>query len=646
MVDISIIIVNYNVKHFLKQCLQSIQKSEHDLNIETIVIDNQSLDGSPFLIKQEFPEVTLIENENNVGFSKANNQGIAIAKGKYILLLNPDTILNEDCLAACFLFSESQKKLGALGVKLLDGKGVFLPESKRGFPSPWTSITKLTGIWKIFPRSKFFNPYYLGHLPNDKTSEIDVLCGAFMFMPKVVLDEVGYLDEAFFMYGEDIDLSFRIQKGGFKVFYFPETQIIHFKGESTKKASFNYVKTFYGAMKIFAEKHTKGKLAFFNVALLNLAIFLFGFISLLKAKIGKLVPFVFDFVIGSGIVLGVSRAWGYLFFKSTRYFVDQLFSYYVFGIVFLLMMLLFIIGHYDADAKKRRFIMMSFMSLLLMLAIYGLMPVDLRFSRIVITISTILLLFVFFNTRKLWNKLRYGNFTYEKDSFKRILIVGSQNSAHSLIKILEEKYTNSKILGTVSPSQETVGSFYLNNITKLKELVTLNKANEVIFCTKDLESSAIFSSMASIGSGYSFKLANTTNDALVGSTNKNSSGDWFTEDVQFSIDMNSSRRIKRLFDIVCSLIVIVTFPLFLLYSTKSRMMVFNVLSVFVGSKTWIGYLPHGNILPLLKPAVFPVLDLYRFDIKFTENKELINFHYAKNYSVIMDFEMCTNYAFR
>jgi len=241
---LSVIIVNYNVQHFLEQCLHSVRKASKNISVEIFVVDNNSVDGSVQMVKEKFPEVLLIENKKNTGFSYANNQAIKISKGEYVLLLNPDTVVEEDTFEKVISFMDSHPDAGGLGVKMLDGKGNFLPESKRGLPTPAVAFYKIFGFSKLFPRSKTFGKYHLGFLDKDKTHEVEILSGAFMLMRKSVLDKVGLLDETFFMYGEDIDLSYRIILGGYKNYYFPETRIIHYKGESTKKSSVNYVFVF------------------------------------------------------------------------------------------------------------------------------------------------------------------------------------------------------------------------------------------------------------------------------------------------------------------------------------------------------------------------------------------------------------------
>ena len=270
---LSIVIVNYNVKHFLEQCLRSVQNAVNEIDTEIFVVDNNSVDGSNEMVKNLFPEVILIANSENVGFSTANNQAIEKSTGEYVLLLNPDTIVPENCFTKLLAFADSKPDLGGCGVHMVDGQGNYLPESKRGLPTPEVALYKMIGLNKIFPKSKKFGKYHLGYLPENENNEIDVLAGAFMLMRKTALDEVGLLDETFFMYGEDIDLSYRLTQGGWKNYYFADTSIIHYKGESTKKQSTNYVRVFYKAMIIFAEKHYSGNNKKFFKLFINSAIY-------------------------------------------------------------------------------------------------------------------------------------------------------------------------------------------------------------------------------------------------------------------------------------------------------------------------------------------------------------------------------------
>ena len=259
--DLSVIIVNYNVKYFLEHCLISVLKACKDIEAEIFVVDNNSTDGSKEYLEGRFPSVIFKWQKANLGFGKANNSVLPEAKGAHILFLNPDTIIPEDCFEKCLLFFKENKDCAALGVHMTDGTGNYLKESKRSFPSALTSFFKMTGFAALFPSSKIFAKYYAGHLPEKQSNEVDVLAGAFMMLNEKAIKAVKGFDEDFFMYGEDIDLSYRIQQAGLKNFYFPGTSIIHFKGESTQKNSGQYTRTFYNAMQLFVRKHYKERKA-------------------------------------------------------------------------------------------------------------------------------------------------------------------------------------------------------------------------------------------------------------------------------------------------------------------------------------------------------------------------------------------------
>ena len=258
---LSVVIVSYNVKFFLEQCLSSLKKAIDGISqpiggAEVYIVDNASTDGSTDFLEPLYPDFHFIRNKENTGFAKANNQALSLCAGQYVLFLNPDTIIAEDSLNICLSFFPDNTDAGALGVRLIDGTGRYLKESKRGFPDPSASFFKLSGLAGLFPRSKIFSAYYLGHLGEESTHAVDILSGAFMMVKKTVLDQIRGFDEQFFMYAEDIDLSYRICKAGFRNYYLPDTTIIHFKGESTQR-DFRYVKMFYSAMQLFVKKHFK-----------------------------------------------------------------------------------------------------------------------------------------------------------------------------------------------------------------------------------------------------------------------------------------------------------------------------------------------------------------------------------------------------
>lgn len=255
---LSVIIVNYNVRYFLAHCLASLSSAIEGMEAEVIVVDNCSCDGSLDYLKEKFPEVHFIANPENTGFARANNLALSVAKGELVLYLNPDTLVSDSAIQSCLAFFECNAKVGALGVKMVDGSGRFLPESKRAFPSPLVSFYKLCGLSKLFPESRHFGKYALGYLNENLIHEVEVLAGAFMMARTSLLKQSKGFDERYFMYGEDIDLSYCLQQTGYKNYYLGNVSIIHFKGESAQKGSVHHLKNFYKAMILFVDKHYKG----------------------------------------------------------------------------------------------------------------------------------------------------------------------------------------------------------------------------------------------------------------------------------------------------------------------------------------------------------------------------------------------------
>lgn len=253
--ELSVVIVSYNVTALLRRALQSVIIAIYGTDHEIFVVDNNSSDGSATMVRDEFPEVNLISSCKNEGFSAACNRGILASSGEYILILNPDTVTEQDSVVRALGFMKAHPEAGAAGARMTDGQGRFLPESKRGFPSPLTSLFRFTGLGKAFPRSAFLNAYYLGNRPENETCRADILTGAFMLIRREALEKAGLFDTAFFMYGEDIDLSWRIRKAGYFNYYLHDVRITHFKGSSSVQVREASVRHFWEAMDIFAGKH-------------------------------------------------------------------------------------------------------------------------------------------------------------------------------------------------------------------------------------------------------------------------------------------------------------------------------------------------------------------------------------------------------
>lgn len=288
---LSVVIVNYNVKFYLEQCLRSLYLSAEGIEMEVFVVDNNSSDGSIAYLRERFPQVNYIENEDNRGFSKANNQAIREARGEYVLLLNPDTILTSRTLKDCLALLDSHPQAGATGVAMYGASGQFALESRRALPVPWTSFCKMAGLTRLFPRTRLFGRYYMQFLDPKQASQIEVISGAFMMLRHEALNQVGLLDEDFFMYGEDVDLSYRLLKGGWQNWYVP-TPILHYKGESSQKSSFKYVYNFYNAMLIFINKHYRNRYHFF-VYIIQMAVHMRAGVDMLIRAIRHMKAWLF-----------------------------------------------------------------------------------------------------------------------------------------------------------------------------------------------------------------------------------------------------------------------------------------------------------------------------------------------------------------
>ena len=279
--QLSVIILNYNVRYFLEQCVLSVQEAIDTLDAEIIVIDNNSTDDSCLMMQKRFPTVKLIQNHENFGFPKGNNIGVSEAKGKYVCILNPDTVVAEDTFTKILAFAERKANVGIIGCKLIDGTGQFLPESKRGIPTPWVAFTKVFGLYKVFPKRKPFNQYYAQHIKENETGIVEILVGAFMFMKRDLYLELGGFDEDCFMYADDIDLSYRALQKQKTNYYFHDTTVLHYKGESTIKDE-KYMNRFQEAMNFFYQKHFSK--SWFFTFFIKIGIVVFSFIKMFQGK--------------------------------------------------------------------------------------------------------------------------------------------------------------------------------------------------------------------------------------------------------------------------------------------------------------------------------------------------------------------------
>ena len=640
--DLSIVIVNYNVKYFLEQCLHSVKKAMEGLETEVFVVDNNSVDGSCSHIRERFPWVKLIENRENVGFSKANNQAIRAASGKYILLLNPDTVVEENTFSKCFRFMETHDDAGALGVKMIDGSGHFLPESKRAFPTPWVAFYKIFGLSRLFPRSKKFGKYHLGYLPEDETHKIEVLAGAFMFLRRAALDKVGLLDEDYFMYGEDIDLSYRIIKGGYNNYYLPETIIIHYKGESTKKGSLNYVMVFYNAMIIFARKHFSTRNARYYTFVINMAIYLRASLAVGRRFVKKIYRQVIDAVIiYIGFLAGLPF-WEQYKFKAANFYPETLMHYVVPGYILVWILSAYYSGGYDKPLRLWKYFRGILIGTFTILVVYALLPESLRFSRALILLGTIWTLLGTGTWRWLMHVSGASDYQLEMNRKKRIVIVGERQEADRVTAVLDKTQAKPEIIGYVSPEAEYQAP-YLGSVDQVEEITRIHNIDEILFCAANISSEHIIKIMTRLtGIAVNYKIAPPESLSIIGSNSINTSGELYT--IHFnSIGKASNLRSKRLFDILASLLLILTFPFWALFTRHPLRAVGRLFRALAGLRTIVGYYDAHNIdtqsLPTLRKGILhPAIALKGKDAG-KETMEKLNVIYAKDYQASNDLQI-------
>lgn len=516
--ELSVIIVSYNVRYFLEQCLLSVRKASENIDCEIFVVDNNSADGSCSMVSGKFPEVKLIINPNNKGFAAANNQALKIASGTYILLLNPDTLVEETTFTSCIKFMDEHPEAGATGVRMLNGKGKFLPESKRAFPGPRTAFFKIFGLSRLFPKSEFFNNYYLGHLDQFKTSKADVITGAFMFLRREAVLKTGLLDEDFFMYGEDIDYSYRLIKAGYINYYYPETKIIHYKGESTKKGNLNAFVHFYRAMTIFVKKHlTNGNSKAFFFAV-RLAVFFRAVLSLFKRTIKRIFLPVTDATIIYLIYFSVTSFWQVYKFGPDYTYPGTLRVIILPVCTMIMLISVAFAGGYKIPSKITDVLKGLIAGIVVILITYALLPAELRFSRVVVLTGGLLSL----PAVTLWRLLISLTGTGISDNpfarSKRTIIIADKEVYEDIKGLMVRSGISKRIAGRVSLNVKDMSSEVLGSIGQLREVIRVNRIKEVIFSTKGMSASQIIDLMNLISDlNITAKIASACGEYIIGS---------------------------------------------------------------------------------------------------------------------------------
>jgi len=650
MADLSIIIVNYNVKEFLLNLLDSIRKASKEISTEVIVVDNASDDGSYEVLREKYPDVKLIVNKENVGFGKANNQALQIANGKYILLLNPDTIVREDTFTKMIEFFQSHPEAGIAGCKVLNPDGTLQLACRRGFPGPWTSFTKVMGLSTLFPKSKLFARYNLTYLNENQTYEVDAVSGAFLMMSKKAYETIGGFDPQFFMYGEDLDLCYRAQKSGFKVYYVHSTEIIHYKGESTRRSSIDETKVFYDAMHLFVRKHFSS--SFIIESILQTAIIFRKLIAFANVYKVAIIGVVADFVLISLAVFFAEKIYAH---DEWLGFPSFVIPYVYFIPAFLQVIISALAGAYKKNTLSVLKVCVSLIYGFFILAALTYFFKQFAFSRAVVLITYILILLALTTWRIIFKVIfKIGLISDSKKS--RTLIVGTENRAGELSLKLKNNFTSLyHVVGFIGLSTKEIGEVIngfkvLGTISNLKKIIPAKKIDKVIFSTDNLSFNQMFGVVAECqGENVEFMVAGKELDYLVGKSSIAMLDDIPLLKVQYNISSLFHRITKKMFDFILSLILILLciYPFIYLIqkftSKKSDFIRFilGVLQVLKGEKSFVGpqRLSYHNGLYIGKTGLTGLWYVENITEEDHEEMKSLDLFYAKNQNIWLDLEI-------
>ncbi|MEO5582707.1 MAG: glycosyltransferase [Saprospiraceae bacterium] len=615
--DLSVIILNYNVRYLLEACLESVIQAVSDLPAEIIVVDNASSDESVYMVQTKYPEVKLIINDVNTGFSRGNNHAVAKAGGDFVLILNPDTVINSSAVNTSLHYLKEHKDTGAVGVKMINGQGKYLNESKRGFPDVASSFFKLSGLNRIFPGSAVLNHYYLGHLSPDEINEVESLTGAFMMMSRHLYQSLNGFDENFFMYGEDIDLSFRIRQEGKKLIYIGNEKIIHLKGRSSVEHSYKQVYNFYNAMSVFVRKY---EFKPFLKILLLFGIKITAHISWLKRQIVNNFLPVADWFLISLVLIIVQQSWATVWFKNPSYFHHMIFVINALSYTLIWLVSLFLFNAYQPlnKHKGQNALEAILTGTFVILMIYGLLPEAFRTSRAVILISGLLISFI--------HPLLRNFLSTRGNDYKGIYLGNHKEEAeHNGLfrKLCYQDYFSYLI----RRDKAQVNNLFLE---ELKAQIHSLNLTHLIVDTKSISKEEWLILSAQLQQKISILVIKSDEPMSFDSSIPGLvSGD-------INLNMKPSRIKKSLIDLIARILIL---PWGWMYKDIRL----NYFALWLGRKQFAGYqYPAHASLPGLKPALWsPVASLQFYKDDSTD----INFEYARQYNPYLDIKIILNQLF-
>jgi len=621
--DLSIIIVNYNVKEFLQQALTSIQQAGRSLDYEVIVVDNASTDGSVELIQEKFSKVILLANEENRGFAVANNQAMKIARGEFILLLNPDTIVQENTFSVILDFFRQHPDCGMVGCKILNPDG----------------ITKIVGLSRLFPRSKLFGKYNLTYLNPNETYEVEAISGSFMFFRREVMEQIGYLDESFFMYGEDLDWCFRVREAGWKIYYFPDTQIIHFKGESSKKSDTDLILQFYRAMKLFVEKHYRNR--YFHVPqwLLMAGIWARALLTFISRLLNYILPGIIDWLLlnfSMVLAIFVGIYLRFQFFPLQAYLPVMM----VYSLIWSFCLILSD-AYYHSKFSSLRAAQGVLLGLIFNASLTFFFN-QYAFSRAVVLSASVFSIFTLAGWRfaiKLlahFKKLPFlGSLGNTLLGRKAIIVAAPEDGSAIAQKLRQSVNAGYEILGLVTPTQHERGDFSgkltdLGCLENLDSIIARTGAREIIFATEGVTFDKILHIISRMKhKDVTFKLVPRTMDVIIGKASIEYIADLPLVDIQYRLNQPGNRIAKRIFDVIVSFALILLYlPLafYLVIFKKARLkkkMIIGVQGKDVSVSFFFGKnLSEGQKkLPLLVAVLMGKISLVGAPIVFSQDRE-------------------------
>ncbi len=687
---ISIVIVSYNVREFLYQCLLSVKRATVQLDTEIVVVDNASADGSVQMVKKNYPDVTLIDNKKNVGFAVANNQALKVASGEFLVMLNPDTIVQEDTFQKLITFLDKTPDAGIVGCKILNPDGSFSVDSRHSIPSPMTAIWKMFGLNRLFPRSRVFGRYNMTYLDPDEVAQVDAISGSFMMFRKNVYLESGGLDEDYFMYCEDIDFCYRVFQKGWKIFYVPYTNIIHYKGESTKKNNLDFIINFNRSLYLFYKKHFHHKYFSLFRWVILLGVLLRGIIVFFRNFISANFALILDILLMNAIYTLTFYA---RYELRSGFNLTDFFNQYIF--INILSTIIFIASSFFLElyGKYRLSLIQIFKTNLVTMLLLSALTFfinQLAFSRIVVLVaasfSTAIMIFWriilrFFGTR--------SGSTFSKSFFqRRIALVGTESETAKLIKKMKSQVpADFTILGVISDSEQEIGKKIegipvVIDIKNIGDFIRLEKIDEVVFSTHKLSYKDIILTISTIDNpGIEYKIVPENLEVIIGKSSIEKVTDYQLVEIDLPLGKSFNRITKRIVDVnLAFALILLACPVYLVYlilpkKNKKRTEIKTVLGnkfsitqisgkinqglmnkvllfpqILSGKLSFVGSplkkSRESDLPPLFKPGLTGLTQINSANIRNNQDAEKYDLYYTRNQSFWLDIEIIIKSIFR